>query len=169
VGSPSPLGSACAPSPLGVWLHRRPYPEFPTPISAAVPHCYSASARRHDHMSGCSASLRPSSNVLLCFPLLMCCSALPSAPLLPLPLSSLLPLPLWSVLSDRQPPLSPLQDLPRAPLSTLYFSGHLSARVPISPTCQLSLRTPVSRPESDPCMAPATHDLARIGRQSDDF
>ena len=171
MGSPSPLGRPCAPSPTGVWLHRSPYPEFPTPISAAAPHCYSASTRRHDRTSGCSASLRPSPDALLCFPLLlMRCSTLPSAPLLPLPLSPLLPLPLWSVLSDRQPPPSPLQDLPRAPLSALYFSrASLSARVPISPARQLSLRTPVCRPELDPCMAPATHDLARIGRQSDDF
>ena len=133
------------------------------PISAAAPHCYSASTRRHDRTSGYSASLRPSPDALLCFPLLlMRCSALPSAPLLPLPL--------WSVLSDRQSPPSPLQDLPRAPLSALYFSrASLSARVPISPARQLSLRTPVCRPELDPCMAPATHDLARIGRQSDDF
>jgi len=104
VGSPSPLGRPCAPSPPGVWLHRSPYLEFLTPISAAAPHCYSASTRRHDRTSGCSASLRPSPDALLCFPLLlMRCSALPSAPLLPLPL--------WSVLSDRQPPPSPLQDL----------------------------------------------------------
>ena len=106
-------------------------------------------------LSGCPALLPSPPDVLLC-------SALPSAPLLPLPL--------WSVLSDRQPPPSPLQDLPRAPLSALYFSrASLSARVPISPARQLSLRTPVCRPELDLCMAPATHDLARIVRQSDDF
>ena len=176
MGSPSPLGRPCAPSPPGVWLHRSPYPELPTPISAAAPHCYSTSARRHDRTSGCSASLRPSPDALLCFPLLlMRCSALPSAPLLPLPLSPLLPLPLWSVLSDRQPPPSPLQDLPRAPLSALYFSRTCQFLRRASSLCALLFlpraryfpRPFSRRPELDPCMAPATHDLARIGRQSD--
>ena len=170
MGSPSPLGSPCAPSPPGVASSKslsRP-PSVP-PLQTAIP-------PPHDGTSGFSASLRPSPDALLCFPpLLMCCSALPSAPLLPLPLSPLLPLPLWSVLSDRQPPPSPLPDLPRAPLSVLYFSRTCQFLRRASSLCALLFlpraryfpRPFSRRPELDPCMAPATHDLARIGRQSD--
>ena len=160
MGSPSPLGRPCSPSPPSVWLHRSPYPEFPTPISAAAPHCYSASARRHEWLlsfppplSGCPALLPSPPDALLCSSLRP--SASPSS--------------LVSALRSTAAAVSPSRSPACSSLCAVFLRASLSARMPISPAHQLSLRTPVCRPELDPCMAPATHDLARIGRQSDDF
>lgn len=73
--------------------------QIPTPFSVAASSLARSPLLFHLHPSACSASLRSSPGALLCFPLRMCWSALPSAPLLPLPL--------WSVLSNWQPKPSP--------------------------------------------------------------
>ena len=112
-------------------------------------------------LSGCPALLPSPPDVLLCS------SLRPSAS--PSSLSSASPSSLVSALRSTAAAVSPSRSPACSSLCAVFLRASLSACVPISPARQLSLRTPVCRPELDPCMAPATHDLARIGRQSDDF
>ena len=104
-------------------------------------------------LSGCPALLPSPPDVLLCSSLRP--SASPSS--------------LVSALRSTAAAVSPSRSPACSSLCAVFLRASLSACVPISPARQLSLRTPVCRPELDLCMAPATHDLARIGRQSDDF